>query len=76
MQPERTVPFRYRVIHRATDRIHLGIFHQSNRLRIQELVAKVKHGGGGVWGQMGMPPHPNLKDDDIRAMIGWVLDHK
>jgi hypothetical protein len=30
----------------------------------------------GVWGQMGMPPHPNLKDDDIRAMIDWVLDHK
>lgn len=41
-----------------------------------KLVAKVKNGGGGVWGQMGMPPHPNLKDDDIRAMIGWVLDHK
>jgi cytochrome c len=41
-----------------------------------KLVAKVKNGGGGVWGQMGMPPHPNLKDDDIRAMIDWVLDHK
>mgnify|MGYP002149032448 CR=1 FL=1 len=33
-------------------------------------------GGGGVWGQMGMPPHPSMKDDDIRAMIDWVLDHK
>lgn len=41
-----------------------------------KLAAKVKHGGGGVWGPVGMPPHPTLKDDDIHAMIGWVLDHK
>ncbi len=41
-----------------------------------KLVAKVKNGGGGVWGNMGMPPHPTLKDDDIHAMIDWVLSHK
>ena len=41
-----------------------------------KLVAKVKNGGGGAWGNMGMPPHPTLKDDDIHAMIDWVLSHK
>jgi cytochrome c len=38
------------------------------------LAARVKQGGQGVWGPIAMPPHPQLADPDIRAMVRWVLD--
>jgi cytochrome c len=37
------------------------------------LIAVVKKGGKGVWGNAPMPPHPQIKDDDAKAIIGWVL---
>jgi len=37
------------------------------------LIAVVKKGGKGVWGNVPMPPHPQIKDDDAKAIIGWVL---
>ena len=38
------------------------------------LVAKVKTGGGGVWGKMPMPANsPKVKDDDIKTIVKWVL---
>lgn len=38
------------------------------------LVEKVKAGGGGVWGKMAMPPNsPQVKDEDIRTIVKWVL---
>ncbi|WP_174875074.1 c-type cytochrome [Vogesella oryzae] len=40
------------------------------------LVRKVKDGGSGTWGPAGMPPHPQLKDDDIRTIVSWVLQLK
>ena len=38
------------------------------------LVAKVKAGGGGVWGKMAMPPNsPQVKDEDIKTIVKWIL---
>ncbi|HEX5801438.1 MAG TPA: c-type cytochrome [Azospira sp.] len=39
------------------------------------LAEKVRHGGSGVWGQVPMMPHPadKISDDDLKAVIGWVL---
>ena len=38
------------------------------------LVAKVKAGGSGVWGPMPMPANsPQVKDEDIRTIVKWVL---
>ncbi|MBL8523236.1 MAG: c-type cytochrome [Betaproteobacteria bacterium] len=37
-----------------------------------KLVDKVKKGGGGVWGPIPMPPNA-LKDEDIRALVHWIL---
>jgi len=38
------------------------------------LVAKVKAGGSGVWGKMPMPANsPQVKDDDIKTVVKWVL---
>lgn len=37
------------------------------------LADKIKKGGTGVWGQIPMPPNPNVSDDDIKALVSWIL---
>jgi cytochrome c len=41
-----------------------------------KLVKKVKEGGKGVWGEVPMPPNAAVKDDDIKALVKWVLATK
>jgi cytochrome c len=41
-----------------------------------KLEAKVKAGGGGVWGPVPMPPNANVPDADIKALVGWILTLK
>ena len=38
-----------------------------------KLVAKVKVGGSGVWGPIPMPAHPQVKEEDIKTLVKWVL---
>ncbi len=40
---------------------------------ISKLAEKVIKGGVGVWGQIPMPPHPNLSKGDAREMVKYVL---
>jgi cytochrome c len=40
----------------------------------QRLAAKVKSGSSGAWGPVPMPAQSHLKDEDIAAMVGWILD--
>jgi cytochrome c len=40
------------------------------------LVKHVKEGGAGVWGQIPMPPHPQVAIADIEKLIDWVLTQK
>jgi cytochrome c len=37
------------------------------------LVEKLRRGGGGAWGPMSMPPHPDLAPQDARTLVRWVL---
>jgi len=37
------------------------------------LAAKIKTGGSGAWGATPMPPQPQLKDADARALVQWIL---
>ena len=37
------------------------------------LVAKVKAGGQGVWGNVPMPPNGHLKDEDLTTLVKWIL---
>ena len=41
-----------------------------------KLVAKIKNGGSGVWGQIPMPPNASVPDADIKALAKWVLSAK
>jgi cytochrome c len=38
-----------------------------------KLVAKVKAGGSGVWGNVPMPPNAQVKDEDIKTLVQWIL---
>lgn len=40
------------------------------------LFDKVKKGGKGTWGEVPMPPNPNVKDEDVKTLIKWVLSLK
>ena len=41
-----------------------------------KLIDKVKKGGTGTWGQVPMPPNPTVKDEDLKALVQWVLSQK
>ena len=38
-----------------------------------KLIEKLRHGGGGAWGSMPMPPNPDLPEAEARRLIQWVL---
>ena len=40
------------------------------------LVAKVKAGGKGVWGQIPMPPNPQVSNEDAEKIVSWILSLK
>ena len=42
----------------------------------EKLAKKIKAGGAGVWGQLPMPPHPQLSDADALALAKYVLTIK
>ena len=41
-----------------------------------KLVAKVKNGGTGTWGQIPMPPNSTVPDADVKTLVKWVLSLK
>jgi cytochrome c len=40
------------------------------------LAAKIRSGGAGVWGQMPMPPHPQVPESAARDMATYILSVK
>lgn len=34
---------------------------------------RVRNGGEGVWGNLPMPPHPDLNDADTKTLVDWIL---
>ncbi|MGH7119695.1 MAG: c-type cytochrome [Acetobacteraceae bacterium] len=43
---------------------------------VETLVKAVKDGHVGTWGQVPMPPHPNLSDKTIKTIVEWILTLK
>lgn len=41
-----------------------------------KLLTKVKAGGKGVWGDIPMPPNPQVSDADAKKIIAWILSLK
>ena len=38
-----------------------------------KLFHKVRDGGTGVLGQVGMPPNAQISDADLQSVIAWIL---
>jgi cytochrome c len=41
-----------------------------------ELIKHVKEGSKGVWGDIVMPSHPELTNQEIEKMVEWILKYK
>ncbi|MFT3903805.1 MAG: c-type cytochrome [Niabella sp.] len=40
---------------------------------IKNLAKKIIDGGSGVWGELPMTPHPNVSEEDAKAMVKYIL---
>ncbi|SFF45831.1 cytochrome c [Fontimonas thermophila] len=47
--------------------------YAGNKNAAAELVAKVRVGGSGVWGQVPMPPNAHVPEADVQKIVAWVL---
>ncbi|MCG8036675.1 MAG: c-type cytochrome [Candidatus Thiodiazotropha taylori] len=47
--------------------------YKGDAAALEMLVGKVKAGGVGTWGQIPMPPHAHVSDENIRAVVAWIL---
>ncbi len=41
-----------------------------------KLVEKVQKGGVGAWGQVPMPPNPQVSPAEAKTLVAWVLSQK
>ncbi len=37
------------------------------------LIQKIKNGGTGNWGNIPMPGHPKIKNEDLDKIVTWIL---
>jgi cytochrome c len=37
------------------------------------LIAKIKNGGQGAWGSVPMPANPQLKEEELKTLVKWIL---
>ena len=47
--------------------------YENTPANVDTLVAKVKKGGMGNWGNVPMTPHPDLPDADVKEMVQYIL---
>jgi cytochrome c len=40
---------------------------------VARLVRKIRQGGSGVWGEVAMPAHPKLTDEQASAMVAYIM---
>jgi len=50
----------------------VAIRYQKDPNMVPSLTQKIKKGGSGKWGEVVMPAHPDLKDEDIRLILGYL----
>ena len=47
--------------------------YEATEENISMLASKIIKGGKGVWGEVPMTPHPQISEDDAKAMVKYVL---
>lgn len=51
----------------------IAIRYPLNEVYVNMLASKVIGGGSGAWGYAVMTPHPDLAEEDARAMVTYIL---
>ncbi len=54
----------------------VAVKYRNDKTAETKLFNKVKNGGKGAWGDIPMPPNPQVKDSDIKALVHWILTLK
>jgi cytochrome c len=47
--------------------------YRGDATALARLATKIKTGGAGVWGEVMMPPHPQLSDEQRTQMVSYIL---
>jgi cytochrome c551/c552 len=47
--------------------------YPDNQATADTLSHNIREGSTGVWGQGSMPPHPELTEDQLHAMVLWIM---
>ncbi|WP_426177555.1 c-type cytochrome [Massilia sp. TWR1-2-2] len=53
--------------------VQVGDRYRADPTAAGKLIEKVKNGSSGAWGPIPMPPQGHVKDDDIKALVQWIL---
>jgi cytochrome c len=48
----------------------------NDKSAVEKLTRKVREGGSGVWGQVPMPPNPQVSAEEAATLVQWVLSQK
>ncbi len=51
----------------------VAVKHKGQAGALDQVAARIKTGGSGMYGPVPMPPQPNLKDDELKLLAGWIL---
>jgi cytochrome c len=55
---------------------YIDISNKYSRADVATLAKHVKEGSKGVWGDIVMPTHPELSNEQINKMITWIVNYK
>ncbi|MDH5381915.1 MAG: PQQ-dependent sugar dehydrogenase, partial [Cyclobacteriaceae bacterium] len=47
--------------------------YKADKNAIEKLTQKVIEGGNGNWGETAMSAHPQLSEEDVREMVGYIV---
>ena len=50
--------------------------YPANEANYDQLSKKIIEGGSGKWGEVPMSPHPDIKPDDAKKMVKYILSVK
>lgn len=53
----------------------IGKRYEQNASNISKLADRIKKGSSGIWGDITMPPHPDISDADAKNIAGWILKY-
>ena len=54
--------------------VQVGDKYRADPSAAGKLFEKIKQGSSGAWGPIPMPPQGHVKDDDVKALVQWIID--